>query len=68
MSYGASRTALYARAANHYVDRLLRGAQPGDLPIETPTTFDLSINSKTMQALGLNIPSSVVPMVTEWIP
>ena len=54
MSYGPSDTDLYRRSAT-YVDRILHGAKPGELPIEQPTKFDLVINLKAANALGLNI-------------
>ena len=54
MSYGPSDTDLYRRSAT-YVDRILHGAKPGELPIQQPTKFDLVINLKAANALGLNI-------------
>jgi putative ABC transport system substrate-binding protein len=66
LSYGPSQVALYGRAAE-YVDKILRGANPADLPIEQPTTFDFVVNLKTAQALGLTIPPDVRAQVTEWI-
>jgi putative ABC transport system substrate-binding protein len=59
LSYGTSPRALYRRAA-YYVDRILKGTKPRDLPIEQPTTFELVVNMKTAKALGLTIPSSVL--------
>jgi len=59
MSYSANLAELRRRAA-HYVDRLLRGTKPADLPVERPTKFDLVINLKTAKALGLTIPPSLL--------
>jgi len=59
MSYWAHQAELYQRVAS-YVDRILKGAEPGDLAIEQPTKFDLVINLKTAKALGLTIPQSLL--------
>jgi putative tryptophan/tyrosine transport system substrate-binding protein len=67
MSYGPNVADLYRRAAVRHVDKILKGAKPADLPVEQPTTFDLVVNLKTAQALGLTIPPSVVQQATEVI-
>jgi putative ABC transport system substrate-binding protein len=66
MGYGVSNAALYRRAA-YYVDRILKGANPADLPVEQPREFDFVINLKTAQALGLTIPQHVLLQATEII-
>lgn len=58
-SYGTSREAIYRRVAS-YVDRILKGAKPGDLPVEQPTGFEMVVNLKTAKALGIAIPQSVL--------
>ena len=66
MSYGPNLLDIYRRAAT-YVDKLLQGARPGDLPMERPTQFDCSINLRTAETLGLTIPQHVLLQATEII-
>jgi putative ABC transport system substrate-binding protein len=59
MAYGPDNTTPYQRAAN-YVDRILKGEKPADLPVQAPTKYELTINLKTAKALGLAVPSSLI--------
>jgi putative tryptophan/tyrosine transport system substrate-binding protein len=66
IAYGANRADMHRRAAVH-LDKILKGTRPADLPVEQPITFDLVINLKTAETLGLTIPQSVLQQATEFI-
>jgi putative ABC transport system substrate-binding protein len=67
MSYGADDVELFRRGGPSYVDRILRGAKPSELPVQFPTKFELVINLKTATALGLTIPESFLLRADEVI-
>ena len=66
MSYGQDLNKNYVRAAT-YVDKILRGAKPADLPIEQPTVYEMIVNLKTARALGLKVPDTILLQATKVI-
>jgi putative tryptophan/tyrosine transport system substrate-binding protein len=66
LSYGASNIDIFHRAAS-YVDRILRGVKPSELPVEVPTKFELAVNLKTAKALGLTVPPTLLARADEVI-
>ena len=66
LSYGPDRVDLFRLAAS-YVDRILRGAKPGDLPVQLPTKYEMVVNRKTAKALGLTVPLTLQAIADEVI-
>jgi putative ABC transport system substrate-binding protein len=64
ITYGPETTVIFHRAAS-YVDRILRGANPGDLPAQAPTKFELAVNLRTARTLGLEVPSTLLALADE---
>jgi len=67
MSYGASDADAYRRAGSHYVAPILKGAKPGDLPVELPTKYELVLSIVAAKALGLDVPAKLLALADEVI-
>jgi putative tryptophan/tyrosine transport system substrate-binding protein len=67
ISYGPNLADMYRRRIPTYVDKILKGAKPGDLPVEQPTKFEMVINLKTAKALGLEVPPQLIAQADEVI-
>jgi putative ABC transport system substrate-binding protein len=65
--YGPEIVSLYRRAGSFHVDRILRGAKPGDLPVEGPTMYELIVNRTTARALGIAISADFAVQVSQWV-
>ena len=65
MSHGAEPLAIYRRSA-YYVDRIMKGTRPADLPVELPTLFELALNRTTAATLGVSLPPDLAAQVTKW--
>ena len=66
LAYGPDRVDIFRRSSS-YVDRILRGAKPADLPVQVPTKFEMAVNAKTARALGLTVPESILLAADEVI-
>ena len=66
LSYGTDQVDIFRRAAS-YVDRILRGEKPGDLPVQVPTKYEMIVNLKTAKALGLDVPQWILLRADEVI-
>jgi putative ABC transport system substrate-binding protein len=66
MSFGSNRIAMYRRAAT-YVDQILKGSRPGDLPVQVTTDFELAVHADALRVLGITLPPHVMAQVTDWI-
>jgi putative ABC transport system substrate-binding protein len=66
MGFGPSQAEQNGRPA-YFIDKILHGASPSDMPVESPKSFEFVVNVHTLQAMGLSLPAEVAGQVTEWI-